>query len=116
MLDFKMRWADPDGTETMHWKQTSNPYTNAMKQQPGVTGYEAVKVTHTENGWGGLEYNAGGESLLDGSVASAGAWFYAIGYNGGERASERASELNADRHHSGTRLQRDRLDLMLCES
>jgi hypothetical protein len=98
LLDFKLRWADPDGTETMHWKQTSNPYTNAMKKAAGVTGYEAVKVTHTEEAWGGLEYNAGGESLLDGSVGSS-SWFYAIGYSGGERAKHTESSTPSQKHN-----------------
>jgi len=76
---FKLRWSDPDLTETMHWKQTSNPYINRTK---GVIGYEAVKITHTDYNWGGLEYNPNQtQSILDGSIG-AGTWFYCIGYTG----------------------------------
>lgn len=77
---FKIQWPDVDGTETMHWKQTSNPVTTVAG---GVVGYEAINVTHTENGWGGLEYN-GQECLLDGSVSAASEWFYCVGYYGGQ--------------------------------
>ena len=77
---FKIQWPDVDGTETMHWKQTSNPVTTVAG---GVVGYEAINVTHTQNGWGGLEYN-GQECLLDGSVSSATEWFYCVGYYGGQ--------------------------------
>ena len=59
----------------MHWKQTSNPVTTTGG---GVTGYEAVNVTHTENKWGGLEFN-GNECLLDGSIGET-EWFYCVGY------------------------------------
>jgi len=76
---FKIQWPDVDGTETMHWKQTSNPVTTTGG---GVEGYEAVNVTHTENDWGGLEFN-GQECLLDGSINST-EWFYCVGYYGGQ--------------------------------
>lgn len=75
---FKMRWADPDNTETMHWKQTSNPFKD---RKAGVVGYEPVKVTHTDNAWGGLEFDTSGHCLMDGSIGIQ-SWFYCVGYNG----------------------------------
>jgi hypothetical protein len=81
-LEFKLRWADPLSNEANHWKQTSNPVTNAKKKISGVTGYEAISIKQTANGWGGLEYNANGLSLLDGEPGTSN-WFYAVGYNGG---------------------------------
>jgi hypothetical protein len=80
-LEFKIRWADPLNSEANHWKQSSNPYTNAINKVAGVEGYEAIDVKHTESNWGGLEYNSHGQSLFDGSVGSNN-WFYAIGYAG----------------------------------
>lgn len=77
-LQFKMRWADPASSETNHWKQTSNPVTNAQSRISGVDGYEPVDVRQTINGFGGLDWNSGGESLLDGEPGS-GNWFYALG-------------------------------------
>jgi len=76
--NFKLRWADPDLTETMHWKQTNNPF---ITRKSGVVGYEAVNVSHTENNWGGLEFNADGECLMDGSMNTP-KWFYCVGYFG----------------------------------
>ncbi len=45
--------------------------------------YEAINVSQTGNGWGGLRYNTNGECLLDGSVSTPQDWFYCVGYNGG---------------------------------
>jgi hypothetical protein len=76
--NFKLRWADPLLTETMHWKQTSNPFLN---RTAGVVGYEAVKVPSAANAWGGLEYETGKRCLMDGSIGED-LWYYCIGYNG----------------------------------
>jgi len=48
----------------------------ASGSHSGVTGYEAVDVTYTDN-WGGLE-KGGKDSLLDGAAKSEW-WYYAIG-------------------------------------
>jgi len=82
-LEFKLRWADPYANEANHWKQSSNPVTNAKNKLSGVDGYEAIHINQTQNGWGGLEYNSNGLSLLDGEPGS-GSWYYAIGYNGAD--------------------------------
>jgi len=58
------------------WKQTSNPVTTTNGT---VSGYQAVEVAHTDQGWGGLKYNVNGACLLDGSVGIPGDWYYAIG-------------------------------------
>jgi len=68
---FKLYWPEDDQNT---WVQTNNPVTTK-----GVQGYQPVKVAHTENGFGGLQYNDGGESLLDGSVNAPETWYYAIG-------------------------------------
>ena len=55
-------------------------HTQVTKHTQGVDGYEALKVRHTEAGWGGLEYNTNEYSLLDGSSQCiTDSWFYAIG-------------------------------------
>ena len=63
------------------WRQTSNPIVQpGCSGHCGVTGYEAVNISSTANGWGGLEYS-GSAAVLDGSVNSpySGWWFYAVG-------------------------------------
>jgi len=77
---FKLYWPEPWN----QWQQTSNPVTT-----PGtgsVTGYSPVSIAHTDNNWGGLQYDDGPDSLLDGSVGTT-LWYYAIGsttpWNGG---------------------------------
>ena len=85
-FEFKIKW-DDGGMQ--HWRQTSNPMLHpGCSRRCGVTGYEAVSISSTANGWGGLEYG-GPNSVLDGSVNSpySGWWFYAVGsvnaWNGG---------------------------------
>ena len=61
---------------TQEWSQSSNPM---RKTTSGVDGYKPIDIkAGTHHRWGGLEYNTGSSSLLDGSVNS-GWWFWAIG-------------------------------------
>lgn len=71
--EMKMNWpASPNPTMKNWWTQTSEPTSEL------IAGYTAVSISTTANGWGGLEPNAPGVSLMDGSVGGGG-WFYAIG-------------------------------------
>ena len=65
------------GKNTIVWKQSSNPMT---KTSGGTEGYEKVSLPRTSmpSNWGGLEYNTGTQSVLDGSTSS-GNWWYAVG-------------------------------------
>lgn len=58
------------------WYQTSNPVLSTVGSS-GVTGYQAISIQTTANGWGGLEYD-GTSTFLDGTVNS-GNWYYAVG-------------------------------------
>jgi hypothetical protein len=75
-LYFKLFWPRYPGPSYNIWKQTSNPVTTTNGT---VSGYAAIQVNHTDQGWGGLRYNRHGQCLLDGSVAYDGYWYYAIG-------------------------------------
>lgn len=69
-LEFRLKW---DGySQTQIWRQTSNPTNSA------VSGYEPISISSTDNYWGGLEYNTGSSSYIDGSV-NHGNWFYSVG-------------------------------------
>jgi hypothetical protein len=72
-LHLKIVWPNRVSRNYNEWKQTSNPMDN-----PTVAGYEPVDIHFTDNRWGGLERQSGGEALLDGSVDDV-KWFYAIG-------------------------------------
>ena len=78
-FEFLLEYAGK-GSEYNRWKQTSN-----FTREP-IAGYEAVQVSWTSSYWGGLEYNVGGSTWVDGSVGH-GDWYYAIGaktaYSGG---------------------------------
>eukprot|EP01083_Nonionella_stella_P226587 804553_1 len=52
-FEFKLFWPNNTDKPCQHWKQTSNPADTSIK---GVTGYEAIKINHTANSWGGLEW------------------------------------------------------------
>ena len=85
-FEFKLKW---DDGKVQHWRQTSNPMVHpGCSRHCGVTGYEAVNISSTAFGWGGLEYS-GSNAVLDGSVNNpySGYWFYAVGsryeWNGG---------------------------------
>lgn len=71
----KLVWPESSLTGPQEWKQSSNPFDYTSG---GVTGYEQINITYTGEYWGGLEYNTGGSSLLDGSV-NHGWWWYAVG-------------------------------------
>ena len=78
-LHFKLVWPQSSTyTGNQEWKQSSNPE-NATSS--GVSGYEAIDINYTTESWGGLEYNTGGSSLLDGSV-NHDHWYYAVGSTG----------------------------------
>ncbi|CAJ1454875.1 unnamed protein product [Effrenium voratum] len=71
---FKLSWPK-SGLKDQIWKQTSNPVTGDGE----VTGYEAIDVPYTGNGWGGLRHGKG-KALLDGSVdLDERYWYYAVG-------------------------------------
>ena len=60
------------------WSQTNNPVTG--DGSGGVTGYTAVSIDTTANGWGGLErYDTQSSTFLDGTLSPQGNWYYAIG-------------------------------------
>ena len=71
-FELKLRWVDPDGTETLRWKQTTNPLANKSKT---VEGFELLGGPGKN--FGGLAYN-GAQALLDGQPGS-GNWFFAVG-------------------------------------
>lgn len=61
------------GTSYNRWKQSSN-FT-----KESIAGYEAVQVSWTTQGWGGLELNTrNSDTWVDGTVNHAN-WYYAIG-------------------------------------
>jgi len=60
------------------WSQTNNPVTD--DGSGGVTGYTAISIDTTSNGWGGLErYDAQTSTFLDGTLSPISNWYYAIG-------------------------------------
>merc|ERR1712166_1315641 len=67
------------------WTQTSNPLDSK------VAGYVSIDTPANGNHWGGLEYNTGPDSLIDGSVNDD-SWWYTIGstqaFNGGIPGAE----------------------------
>ena len=73
VFDLRIDWPDTGIAGGNIWRQSSNPTTDP------VAGYVAVDVRHTENGWGGLEYNRfNGATFIDGTVGVAN-WYYALG-------------------------------------
>ena len=62
-LTFKLIWPLKAGGNHQEWSQTSNP----LLSHP-VEGYRPIDAPYSENGWGGLERQPGGPSLLDGTV------------------------------------------------
>ena len=61
------------------WSQTNNPVTD--NGSGGVTGYTAISIDTTSNGWGGLERrDSQNSTFLDGTISPAPSnWYYAIG-------------------------------------
>jgi hypothetical protein len=70
---FKLKWPQHGTPNTQVWRQSSNPMSSSS-----VSGYEAVELASTNNGWGGVALSSSGSALLDGSPSS-GNWWYAIG-------------------------------------
>jgi hypothetical protein len=69
-------WPERQGQDKFNrWKQESNPMT---KTSGGVDGFECLDCWFASNGFGGLEFNTGAQSVLDGTV-NHGNWYYAIG-------------------------------------
>jgi hypothetical protein len=89
-LLFKIMWPQKSGINFNTWSQISNPLKNT---EGGVTGYAAQEVHFQSKFWGGLEYNSGPQSLLDGSVDSLYS-FYSIG-------ATAAYDLESTSHSSG---------------
>jgi len=75
-FEFMIVWPNRPGQDKFNrWKQSSNPMT---KTSGGVEGFECLDCWFGSNGFGGLEFNTGRYSVLDGTV-NHGNWFYAIG-------------------------------------
>jgi len=70
----------PSISSTNIWSQTSNPVDS--DGSGGVTGYTAISIDYSGQGWGGLErYDGNGSSLLDGTLVPQGNWYFAIAGN-----------------------------------
>ena len=81
-FEFKLFWPNNPDLKYQHWKQTTNPTDETSTGN--VEGYEAIKINHNVNGWGGLEYTGLGphKSLMSGSVRFPSIWWYSLGtYN-----------------------------------
>lgn len=63
----------PSHTGENIWRQATNPVTSRI----GVQGYKPINVSYSEF-FGGLEYEGGVDSLLDGNPG-LGTWWYAVG-------------------------------------
>ena len=71
----------PNNRQFNDWRQTSNPNTTSNS----VTGYEAVSIYSTANGWGGMALSTSNSSRIDGSPGNNN-WWNTIGaksYHGG---------------------------------
>ena len=70
----------PNNSVTNIWSQTSNPVDS--DGSGGVTGYTAISIDYSGQGWGGLErYDGNGSSLLDGTLVPQSNWSFAIAGN-----------------------------------
>ena len=68
----------PENGITNIWAQQNNPVTD--DGLGGVTGYRAISIDSTLNGWGGLErYDAQGQTFLDGTLDPISNWYYTVG-------------------------------------
>jgi len=75
---FTLKIDYPSLGTTNIWSQTNNPVTDSGSG--GVTGYTAISIDTTANGWGGLErYDAQTSTFLDGTLTPQSNWYYAIG-------------------------------------
>ena len=78
-FDFKLRWPDVDGTETLVWQQADSPLNKTTAK--AVNGFKLISGAHA-SGFGGLALNSqANECLLDGQPGST-TWFFCIGYYG----------------------------------
>ena len=78
--EFELQLSWPRDKISFHWRQNSNPMT---RTSGGVTGYSPINVPSTwassgSNGFIGLGFHAGTETLLKGSKGTA-EWWYAVG-------------------------------------
>lgn len=71
-FEFMITWPQNENPTSNRWTQTSNPLDSK------IDGYFSIDTPNTARNWGGLEYNTGPQSLIDGSVKHDD-WFYAIG-------------------------------------
>ena len=62
------------------WRQSKNPVLDTEVSGQISVGYEAISISWTDVGWGGLvrSYQSG-NTLLDGSAGRIGNWYYSIG-------------------------------------
>ena len=93
-FEFMITWPQNENPTSNRWTQTSNPLDSK------IDGYFSIDTPNTAREWGGLEYNTGPHSLIDGSVKRDDWWFYAIGSTGawnkgipGAESAETRTEL-----------------------
>jgi hypothetical protein len=65
----------PQNGTTNIWAQQNNPVRDIVTNG-GVTGYRAISIDSTAQGWGGLEYN-GIQTFFDGTVNTTN-WYWAV--------------------------------------
>lgn len=78
-FEFYLKYPTISLTQFNRWKQTNAPQNEYVSQSSGskVAGYEAVSVSWTGEGWGGLEVSQGGYALADGYTGHNN-WWYAL--------------------------------------
>lgn len=75
---FTLKLDYPVQSKTNIWSQTNNPVFE--DGTGGVTGYTAISIDESGNGWGGLErYDGQSSTFLDGTLVPQGNWWYAVG-------------------------------------
>lgn len=78
-FEFYLKYPTISLTQFNRWKQTNAPQNEYVNQSSNgkVAGYEAVSVSWTGEGWGGLEVSQGGYALADGYTGHNN-WWYAL--------------------------------------
>ena len=78
-FEFLLRYPTLSKTEYNRWRQTNAPQNEYVTQGSNskVAGYEAVSISWTGEGWGGLERSQGGYALADGYTGHDN-WWYAL--------------------------------------
>ena len=78
-FEFIMRWPEHTTyTDYQHWTQTNNPATDNPGANP--SGYVAISIPYTTNGWAGLQRSVTqSSSFIDGTISPAGNWYYSVG-------------------------------------